>query len=397
MLHADAILTGATCCNVRMADKEATVYVIDVASSMGEASNGRDESDLDYSMKYIWDKITNTISRDRKTFGVGVVAFRTDGTNNELGDDAAYQHVTVLKPIGQALMPDLRMLQKHIKPSHTNAGDALSALVIAIQMITTFCKKLKYKRQITLVTNGTGAMDADDLRLITRKIQEDSIQLVILGVDFDDPDYGFKEEEKDKEKAANEAVLRSLISDCDGMFGTLQQAVAELGIPRLKTVRPVPSYKGWLSLGDPKQYDNVMTIQVERYPRTMRATAPAAQNFVIRSDLAPGEAKPEGDGTNGDADESNLAAVHQARTYQVKDEEAPGGKRDVERDDLAKGYEYGRTAVHISESDQNVTKLETVAGMDVIGFVPLERVSHLASNLPAQAPLIMKSMIVIPT
>lgn len=160
----------------------------------------------------------------------------------------------------------------------------------------------------------------------------------------------------------------------------MQQAVSELGIPRLKTVRPVHSYRGWLSLGDPKQYENAMTIQVERYPRTMKATAPSAQNFVIRNDLAPNEAS----GRNGDADTDhdggNLTAVRQARTYQVKDEEAPGGKRDVDREELAKGYEYGRTAVHISESDQNVTKLETSAGLDVIGFIPSTNVRAISGG-----------------
>ena len=68
--------------------------------------------------------------------------------------------------------------------------------------------------------------------------------------------------------------------------------------------------------------------------------------------------------------DTDLAFVRNARTYQVVDEEAPGGKRDVDRDDLAKGYEYGRTAVHISESDENVTKLETQAGLEIVGFVP---------------------------
>lgn len=67
---------------------------------------------------------------------------------------------------------------------------------------------------------------------------------------------------------------------------------------------------------------------------------------------------------------NGLTSVRNARTYQVVDEEAPGGKRDVERDDLAKGYEYGRTAVHISETDENVTKMETQAGLEIIGFVP---------------------------
>ena len=105
-----------------------------------------------------------------------------------------------------------------------------------------------------------------------------------------------------------------------------------------------------------------------------------ASNFVQRSStvnaLASAESSatvlPDADDPNSvqQADPDNLTSVRSARTYQVPDESAPGGKKDVERDQLAKGYEYGRTAVHISESDQNVTKLETQAGLEVIGFIP---------------------------
>ena len=35
-----------------MTEKEATVYVVDVGRSMGEKHHGRDESDLDWAMKY---------------------------------------------------------------------------------------------------------------------------------------------------------------------------------------------------------------------------------------------------------------------------------------------------------------------------------------------------------
>ena len=57
---------------------------------------------------------------------------------------------------------------------------AISALVIAIQMITKHCKKLKYKRKIVLVTDGRGSMDADDISQITEKIKSDAIELVVM-------------------------------------------------------------------------------------------------------------------------------------------------------------------------------------------------------------------------
>lgn len=47
-------------------------------------------------------------------------------------------------------------------------------------MIVTYCKKLKYKRKIVLVTNGLGWMSNEDLDQITKKIKEDNIELVVL-------------------------------------------------------------------------------------------------------------------------------------------------------------------------------------------------------------------------
>ena len=106
---------------------------------------------------------------------------------------------------------------------------AISAIVIAIQMITKHCKKLKYKRKIVLVTDGRGSMDADDISQITEKIKSDEMELVVMyvldrqwrgrklttrsGVDFDDPDYGFKEEDKDFEKVhhRDQDICKSLM------------------------------------------------------------------------------------------------------------------------------------------------------------------------------------------
>lgn len=175
--------------------------------------------------------------------------------------------------------------------------------------------------------------------------------------------------------------MKGLVDDCNGIFGTLAQAVEELGIPRLKATRPVPSYKDQLTLGDPNQYDNAMCINVERYPRTSIKRAPSASQFVRRSDFSNGHAStqssatilPDGDSVGAGSSASNpsgLTVVRNARTYQVVDENAAGGKRDVGQDDLAKGYEYGRTAVHISESDLGVTKLDTHAALEILGFIP---------------------------
>lgn len=96
------------------------------------------------------------------------------------------------------LLPDLKALRKKIKLSTSSEGDglsdsslhqllpqlitypAISAIVIAISMITKYCKKLKYKRKIVLVTDAMGPMDAEDSSEITKKIIADNMELVVV-------------------------------------------------------------------------------------------------------------------------------------------------------------------------------------------------------------------------
>lgn len=119
-----------------------------------------------------------------------------------------------------------------------------------------------------------------------------------------------------------------------------------------------------------------MCIDVERYTKTKVARPVSASTFVVpggNGDPSSSSNTMRGDEEAGD--NGSVSAVRQARTYKVKDENAPGGKKDVDREELAKGYMYGRTAVHISESDENVTKLETTKEFSIIGFIPWEGVS----------------------
>ena len=44
-----------------MADKEATMYIVDLGKSMADKHHGRTESDLVWAMTYVWEKITSTV------------------------------------------------------------------------------------------------------------------------------------------------------------------------------------------------------------------------------------------------------------------------------------------------------------------------------------------------
>lgn len=56
-----------------MADKESTVYIVDVGSSMGANRNGRTESSLDWAMSYVWEKITSTVGKKVMILGEKII------------------------------------------------------------------------------------------------------------------------------------------------------------------------------------------------------------------------------------------------------------------------------------------------------------------------------------
>lgn len=241
-------------------------------------------------------------------------------------------------------------------------------------------------------------------------------------MDFDDPDSGYKEENKDAHKVSthltlpyrtniiqeqNEEVLKEFVESCDGVFGTLAEAIEQLQLPRIKDVKPVHSYRGTLTLGGIGHYDSTITIDVERYPCTMVAKPPTASSFVVRTDLE-GVAGSSAQTSATVAEDSataadQLSAVRSQRVYQVDIPDKPGQKMNVEPDDLERGYEYGRTAVHISESEANVVKIETKQSLQLIGFVasekferylPMSRTNYIVpQRVNPQAQLALSSFI----
>lgn len=67
---------------------------------------------------------------------------------------------------------------------------------------------LKFDRRIVVVTDGRGEMDTADLDAIVSKIKDPAalIDITLLGVDFDDADNGFKEEDKDPTKVCSSSI-----------------------------------------------------------------------------------------------------------------------------------------------------------------------------------------------
>lgn len=163
-----------------MADKEASVYIVDVGSTMGDCHNGRTESDLDWSMQFVWDKIATTAQAQRKTWCVGVVGLRTEETVNDYVEDDGYANISILQDLGPVTLSDMKKLKPQLVPSDTESGDAMSAIIVATEMIVNFTKKNKWARNIYLVTDGKGGIDADDVDDIASRLNDVGVTLTVV-------------------------------------------------------------------------------------------------------------------------------------------------------------------------------------------------------------------------
>lgn len=163
-----------------MADKEASIYIVDLGSSMANCNSGRAESDLDWSLRYVWDKITTTAQAKRKTWSVGVLGLRTDTTKNVYQKEQGYDNITELLNLGPIALPQLNALREVLLPSDTIEGDAMSAILVAAEMMVAFTKTNKWARRIYLITDGQGPMDEDDVEEIAGRVNDIGIELTVL-------------------------------------------------------------------------------------------------------------------------------------------------------------------------------------------------------------------------
>ena len=351
-----------------MADKEAIVFVIDVGASMARVRAPRTESDLSYALRYVYARLGDMAASGRKTLCAGVVAFRSAATDNPMASEEGYGNIAVLLPLGPVGLEKLQKLKGDFAKEGSERGDAVSAVVVAVDAIEGFTKKQKWTRRVCLVTDGEGAMDFEDEVEIVKKMNGSGIAMNVLGVDFDDAEFGVHEEAKSVRKRENEEKLKQFVGRLkEGEFATLAEAVDGLDVPRAKVTRPYKSYDGPLTLGDG------VVIQVERYFKTHRAAPASATSVVVKGGEGGEGGEDEGESVPPEKD-GEFAPVKQSRSYKVVDPTAPGGQRDVDFEALAKGYEYGRTAVHISESEHNITKLETAKAFELVGFVQRDKV-----------------------
>lgn len=315
-------------------------------------------SDLEWCLQYVYSEISNKIISERKTDVVGIVGVHTDETQNMYGDQPDFENIAIISPIAQFNLASLLEAKAELVPNGDNGGDLISGIVVATQLIKLHTKTQKWIKNIVVLTNGNGVIDLHDEEGLIRQLNENNITLKVLGIDFDDAEAEYEEEDKPEEKRVNETNLRGFVEQLeDGVFATYKEARDSLEIPKVKVVNPVRAFSGDLLLNDPEQQspERIMAIGIEAFPCTRRAIPMSAPSYAMIKQ--PTQTV------------SSLQSVKWERQYYVDDEETPGGRKGLDKEDLENGYRYGSEIVYISKEEEETLLLKTSAGLLVIGFV----------------------------
>ncbi|KAG0233556.1 ATP-dependent DNA helicase II subunit 2 [Actinomortierella wolfii] len=361
-----------------MANKEATCYILDVGPTLKAKREGSKRSRFEEIKEALLHLVANKVHMNRKTVYVSVVLVGSDVTNNELAsineEGGEYQNIDVLQPFSVATVDLMRGIHNDVKLGST-MGDCLDGLIVAMDMMVKFCRKLKYEKKIIILTDASAPISPEGIEVVKDNLRLENIQLNVIGTDFDME--GNPNPYKTQTQASNEDFFRDLCQETEGDVFALDEAVEMLTQFQTRKVKPTAVFRGTLDLGDREAHpDASLAIPIHMFARTMVARLPSAKKYSAVAENLPAEELPE-HGLTG--------IVNMQRQFKLKplpDDEL-GEETEVAEEDVEHAFMYGKTIVPIRAVDQDSIKLRTTKGMSILGFFPAHtfRREWLLSNV----------------
>ncbi|PAV21731.1 hypothetical protein PNOK_0168800 [Pyrrhoderma noxium] len=375
-----------------------TMFLIDVSPSMGKLRSVEIEdnttgeiqtvemTNLEWALRFVLLKIQEMIYAGRKTEQCGVILFGTEETENIVADEkGGYEHVSEFIPIAQPNASTLSKLQS-LTPS-TEIGDPIDAIIVGIQTQDKYLgKKKSWTRKMVILTDGESPIELEDWEMTAAKISELQIYTTIVGIDFDDEEFGYEEPEKSNVKRENESFFHEFISSLQGdlgVIGTAAFALQECMRPDVKVTKSA-LLGSVLRLGDPDtRPEEAVELPIKMSKCTAAARPPSLKKFAKRS-IEEDESTLED--TQSDTDRKDTYAQLTIETeYNVVKNRADEDENDgvesqqaekptekVDSEQLIRGFKYG--ASYVPCPDGQFPRLSTRKGLDICGFFPEDQV-----------------------
>lgn len=332
-----------------MADKELTVFVVDLAKDAGSG------------YKYVLDVLAGKLLRGLKTDYVSVATFNGPSTNHRLADRGAFKGVNVLIDFETITYDKLQDVSKTLAPCEPTEEncDAFQALVFAFSLFQNTKGKV-FTRNIVLVTAGLlpKSLTLEKLEAFPGLIKDLTMNGLVIATNED---------------------WRSVVKHFAKGFLLSPEEAIELAEnnPPVRKVRPLAAFKGTLTLGGdfeslgsdnyvPSQDDFCLDINVEMFPAAKAESGSmGAHEYVI-------DGKP-------------VKTVRKTRHFIWKNKESAEldsddetyEKQFIEDGECVPGFKFSNYDLLALDVDLSAAAtLSTTASFDVLGFIKTSAVPY---------------------
>ena len=350
-----------------MASKaEALVIVIDVSPSMTDAAEDG-KSPLDKCVTAANMILQRKIFTDTKKNKdeAALILFGTEGTDNSLNQqfgDGNYENITVSREMNVIDLEMLKFVNDGVVPG-TADGDFIDALVVALDHMNTKCSGRKMDQKVVLFSDLQHDFNADKLDSIIDGMKMNNVNMIFVGPDIDsndDDDNGGGEngaggnqgpsaKPLSEQQRLGVGCMDRILEEVDGDGISIDEVLPMLSYFEIRRKKQVTTYRGTIDIGSDLKINTYSYVKTkEERPASWKKLSALAENAANRDTLA----------------------VDIQRTYHLNDAD----RTDVETENVAKAYRYGKTIVPMTAEDQKSMKLQTTKSCKVLGFTSCENV-----------------------
>ncbi|GAA6003096.1 uncharacterized protein JCM10292_002859, partial [Rhodotorula paludigena] len=240
------------------------------------------------------------IIRDLKTTPFGVILFGHSKTKNLLTTRAKeqaqerdekfdrqqdpYRHCYELLPLTKTMDQSLVDRIDDAVAGEGPAGDAFTAIILAIETLDADTSIKSYSKEICVITDGESPINWDGIKSAAKQMNSKNISLSVIGMDFDDEDLGYEEEAKSDIKRENERQFAQLVELLEqySIIANARLALAAITTPQVKTVNSRAD-RMRLTFGNPAKHpESSLSIWVDVKKAVVAAAAPTMKQMSLR-------------------------------------------------------------------------------------------------------------------
>ena len=330
--------------------KEALFIVVDVSASM--------RPHLDETLDALRTLI-NVKLLFHKSDAVGVALHGTEETRNEQAaeiGDGSYEHIALAQQMAPVTYDTIAALDLATSTPAGGSADLIDSLVLGMDAVINFVKKLKYGKKVLFVTDGTSPASVDDEQFgaIAQQLSDSQINFEVIGISLEppaeppaDPEHAAEAEAKQHtlsvlrrfEEALGDRFCLRALADTRGMQGAL----------RKRASRPSKDFTGPLAIG------SILGLPIVAWRKVVEAAKPkwvsVSKNALEQG--ADSELRPE-------------QSVLLSRTHYVDDP-----SQAIPPDQHVKAYRFGKDLVPLSELEAGKIKFGVESKcLQLLGLVP---------------------------